>query len=131
MPRSRGRSGSGHRAPAAAPRPPPPAPVQSRNNGSILGRLAEGMAFSTGSAIARRVVDAIMGPTVVRHETVASTSRSDASLPSSSTAGAQVCNGQSKALQYCLNNYGSDISKCQFYMDMLEECRRKEGVSFN
>ncbi|PWZ21806.1 hypothetical protein Zm00014a_032742 [Zea mays] len=24
----------------------------------------------------------------------------------------------------CLNNYGSEISKCQFYLDMLNECRR-------
>jgi hypothetical protein len=24
----------------------------------------------------------------------------------------------------CINHYGSDISKCQFYLDMLNECRR-------
>ncbi|XP_052190308.1 uncharacterized protein LOC127799998 isoform X2 [Diospyros lotus] len=26
--------------------------------------------------------------------------------------------------QECLNYYGSDISKCQFHMDMLSECRK-------
>lgn len=57
------------------------------------------MAFGTGSAMARRAVDAVMGPTVVRHETVASTSPSDASLPSSNTAGSEICTSQSKALQ--------------------------------
>ncbi|KAJ0438342.1 hypothetical protein HanHA300_Chr16g0612861 [Helianthus annuus] len=25
---------------------------------------------------------------------------------------------------FCINSSGSDISKCQFYMDMLAECRR-------
>uniref|UniRef100_A0A0A9DFZ2 CHCH domain-containing protein n=1 Tax=Arundo donax TaxID=35708 RepID=A0A0A9DFZ2_ARUDO len=29
----------------------------------------------------------------------------------------------------CINNYGSDISKCQFYLDMLTECRRGSGSS--
>ncbi|KAK1555485.1 hypothetical protein Q3G72_027107 [Acer saccharum] len=29
----------------------------------------------------------------------------------------------------CLNNYGSDISKCQFYMAMLQECRRSNGAA--
>ena len=27
----------------------------------------------------------------------------------------------------CLNNYGSDISKCQFYLDMLNDCRKNSG----
>ncbi|KAK1603945.1 hypothetical protein QYE76_027618 [Lolium multiflorum] len=27
----------------------------------------------------------------------------------------------------CLNHEGSDISKCQFYMDLLNECRRKSN----
>lgn len=31
----------------------------------------------------------------------------------------------------CLNGYGNDISKCQFYMDMLAECRRNSGASLS
>ena len=27
----------------------------------------------------------------------------------------------------CLNHYGNDIGKCQFYLDMLKECRRGSG----
>ncbi|KAF2571637.1 hypothetical protein F2Q70_00006412 [Brassica cretica] len=27
----------------------------------------------------------------------------------------------------CVNNYGSEISKCQFYMDMLTECKKNSG----
>ena len=57
------------------------------------------MAFGTGSAMARRTVDAVMGPTVVRHETVASPATSVASAPtSSSPAGSGACGGHSKAL---------------------------------
>jgi len=31
-------------------------------------------------------------------------------------------------LMQCINSYGSDISKCQFYLDMLNECKRNSGV---
>ncbi|KAJ8513022.1 hypothetical protein OPV22_003456 [Ensete ventricosum] len=39
-------------------------------------------------------------------------------------AGTDACSIHSKAFQDCINNYGSDIRKCQFYSDMLNECRR-------
>ncbi|GMY25230.1 Synaptonemal complex protein 1 [Fagus crenata] len=83
------RRSSGRSAPRAAPRrapvrnppqtvnqAPPPAPVQSGGGGSILGgigsTIAQGMAFGTGSAVAHRAVDAVMGPRTIQHETVAS-----------------------------------------------------------
>ncbi|XP_022132139.1 uncharacterized protein C6C3.02c-like [Momordica charantia] len=111
---------------------PPPAPVQGGGGGSMLGGLgatiAQGMAFGTGSAVAHRAVDAVMGPRVIQHESVDS-SAAPSSVPTaaSNVGGSEVCNGQSKALQDCLNHYGSDIGKCQFYMDMLQECRRSSG----
>lgn len=52
-----------------------------------------GMAFGGGNAIAHRVVDAMMGPRTIRHETVASSVPSAASVPTNS----DVCDGQSKA----------------------------------
>ncbi|KAK3038296.1 hypothetical protein RJ639_031392 [Escallonia herrerae] len=115
MPRSRGRSGA---ATARAPAPtkaapvPPPAPVQ----GGLGSTIAEGMAFGGGSAIAHRAVDALVGPRVVKHENVTS--------PVPSAEPADACARQNNAFQDCLNQYGSDISNCQFYMDMLSECRR-------
>ncbi|KAF8406118.1 hypothetical protein HHK36_008198 [Tetracentron sinense] len=33
-----------------------------------------------------------------------------------------------RAVDAGLNNYGSDISKCQFYLDMLSECRKNSGT---
>ncbi|GAV66860.1 CHCH domain-containing protein, partial [Cephalotus follicularis] len=118
----------------AAPAPPP-APVQGVN-GSIMGGLgasiADGLAFGTGSAVAHRAVDAVMGPRVIQHETVPSSAPLPSPAPAStmnSVGGSDACNGQSKAFQDCLNNYASDISKCQFYLDMLQECRRGSGSS--
>jgi hypothetical protein len=83
MPRQRsagGRSGSrpmarGAPPPARVHHAPPPAPMQqSSGGGSMLGGLAstiaQGMAFGTGSAVAHRAVDSIMGPRTVQHEVV-------------------------------------------------------------
>ncbi|XP_016508268.1 uncharacterized protein LOC107825864 [Nicotiana tabacum] len=132
--RSSGRSAP-RPAPRAAPRPapapahhaPPPAPMQSSGGGSMLGgigsTIAQGMAFGTGSAVAHRAVDAVMGPRTIQHETVASEVPA-AAAPTTIGAGSDACSMHSKAFQDCINSSGSDIGKCQFYMDMLSECRR-------
>ncbi|OEL37164.1 hypothetical protein BAE44_0001818 [Dichanthelium oligosanthes] len=132
------RRSSGRSAPRPAPRAapvrnppqparqaPPPAPVQSGGS-SILGgigsTIAQGMAFGTGSAMAHRAVDAVIGPRTIQHETVVP--ETAAAAPAAPMMNADSCSIHSKAFQDCLNNYGSDISKCQFYLDMLNECRR-------
>ncbi|KAL6894472.1 hypothetical protein ACP4OV_008570 [Aristida adscensionis] len=138
------RRSSGRSAPRPAPRAapvrnppqparqaPPPAPAAQSGGGSILGgigsTIAQGMAFGTGSAMAHRAVDAVMGPRTIQHETVVS--EAAAAAPAAPMANADSCNIHSKAFQDCINNYGSDISKCQFYLDMLNECRRGAGAS--
>ncbi|MBA0856099.1 hypothetical protein Goshw_023294, partial [Gossypium schwendimanii] len=107
---------------------PPPAPAQSGSGGSLLGgigsTIAQGMAFGTGSAVAHRAVDAVMGPRTIQHETVVSEA---AAAPANSFTGSDACSIHSKAFQDCLNSYGNEISKCQFYMDMLSECRKNSG----
>ncbi|KAG6499032.1 hypothetical protein ZIOFF_038788 [Zingiber officinale] len=133
----------GRSAPRAAPRPapmrnppqpvrqtPPPAPAQS-GGGSMLGNIgstiAQGMAFGTGSAVAHRAVDAVLGPRTIQHETVVSEAPAATAAPMGNTVGTDACTVHSKAFQDCINNFGGDISKCQFYFDMLNECRRGSG----
>ncbi|GER42091.1 Cox19-like CHCH family protein [Striga asiatica] len=123
------RAASSNPAPQKVSHAPPPANVQS-SGGSIFGligsTIVEGMAFGTGSAIARRAVDFIMGPQTIRHENVV-TEPAPSALAANSMGVSKACNMQSKAFQDCLNSSGDDISKCQFYMDMLAECRRNSA----
>ncbi|KAK6245792.1 hypothetical protein QUC31_000568 [Theobroma cacao] len=144
MPRRNSAGRSAPRPAASAPsRNPPPQPAASApppapglsGSGSVAGgigaTIADGLAWGTGTAIAHRAVDSIFGPWVVKHETVAS-SEPAAAAPApnmNSLANSDACDGQSKALSDCLSSYGSDISKCQFYMDMLQECRRSSGAA--
>ncbi|KAF3649246.1 hypothetical protein BC332_13147 [Capsicum chinense] len=137
--RSSGRS-TPRPAPRAAPRPapapvhqaPPPAPMQSSGGGSMLGgigsTIAQGMAFGTGSAVAHRAVDAVMGPRTIQHETIVAEAVA-APVPTTSGAGYDACSVHTKAFQDCINSSGSDIGKCQFYMDMVSECRRNSMMN--
>ncbi|OAY45206.1 coiled-coil-helix-coiled-coil-helix domain-containing protein 10, mitochondrial [Manihot esculenta] len=148
MPRSGGRPAPRRAArPAARPAParspppqpvnhaPPPAPAQSGGGGSLLGgigsTIAQGMAFGTGSAVAHRAVDAVMGPRTIQHETVVTEAAAAVPAPTASSMGGDACSIHSKAFQDCVNNFGSDISKCQFYMDMLAECRKNSGSALS
>lgn len=90
----------------------------------IGSTIAQGLAFGTGSAVAHRAVDSIMGPRTVVHEHGGQDQSSGGSAALAQPVAAESCVNQSKAFQDCLNANGSDIGKCQFYVDMLNECRR-------
>ncbi|KAL1534393.1 coiled-coil-helix-coiled-coil-helix domain-containing protein 2-like [Salvia divinorum] len=139
MPRRSSGGRSARPTPRAAPvrnppqpvrQAPPPAPVQSGSGGSMFGAIgstiAQGAAFGTGSAVAHRAVDAVMGPRTIQHEAIVSEAIAPTSTAPDMRA-SDACNVQFKAFQDCLNNSGSEISKCQFYMDMLADCRRSSG----
>nr|XP_043621314.1 uncharacterized protein C6C3.02c [Erigeron canadensis] len=115
--------------PATASRAPPPAPVQSSGGGMFGGvgsMIAQGMAFGTGSAVAHRAVDAVVGPRTIQHETVGAAAATDVGINNTVP---DACGMHSKAFQDCLNSSGSDIGKCQFYMDMLAECKRNSSLN--
>ncbi|KAH0683807.1 hypothetical protein KY289_021559 [Solanum tuberosum] len=99
----------------AAPAPPP-APVQSQPQpaaGGLGSSFTDGMAFGSGNAVGHRVTDAVLGPRVFKHEVQVADSAPSASCAASMTA-----------FQECLNVNGGDLSKCQFYVNMVCECRR-------
>ncbi|VVB13803.1 unnamed protein product [Arabis nemorensis] len=113
-------------------RAPPPATAQASNGGgSMLGNIGstivEGIGFGTGSSIAHRAVDFVMGPRTFRTETVVSETASAASPVANTKVSSGSCDIHSKAFQDCVNKFGSDISKCQYYMDMLSQCKKSSG----
>ncbi|XP_073128854.1 uncharacterized protein [Henckelia pumila] len=109
-------------APAPAPaRPVPrPAPTQNSSDGSLFGGIARGIQLGIGIAIA----NAVLGPRTVEQEHKAVVWQADSS-------GSDACGLHSKALQDCMNSNGTDISKCQLYMDKLAECKRNSGSGTN
>ncbi|KAJ7126636.1 hypothetical protein O6H91_Y559800 [Diphasiastrum complanatum] len=105
--------------------------VQRNTSGSVLGgvagTIAEGVAFGTGSAIAHRAADAVLGPRVM-HEYV--TRSTDPQLNQLSDQGdLDPCMNLTKSFQECIATNQSDIGRCQIYVDLLKECQR--GASVN
>jgi len=138
------RRSGGRPAPRAAPRRPvqsppqaatraaPPATAQPQSGslmGSIGSTIAQGLAFGGGSAVAHRAVDSIMGPRTIQVENTGPEATSASPSVMSNAAGSDSCNIHNQAFQDCINNYGSDISKCQFYLDMLSQCRKNSMLS--
>uniref|UniRef100_A0A3Q7H0W1 CHCH domain-containing protein n=1 Tax=Solanum lycopersicum TaxID=4081 RepID=A0A3Q7H0W1_SOLLC len=68
-----------------------------------------GMAFGSGNAVGHRIADAVFGPRVFKHEV-------QGADPAPSAAS---CAASMTAFQECLNINGGDLSKCQFYMNMV------------
>ncbi|CAN0921065.1 hypothetical protein LINGRAHAP2_LOCUS32406 [Linum grandiflorum] len=125
------RSSARSPAPQPANKASPPAVAQDSSRGSILGgigsSIVDGIGFGAGNAVAHRVVDAVMGPRTIRHETAVSEATGIPAPTANSMSAPNGCNAHSKAFQDCLESSGSDISKCQFYMDVLAECRKNSG----
>jgi len=57
------------------------------------------MAFGTGSAVAHRAVDAVMGPRTIQHEAVVTEAAAAAPAPTANTFGGDACNVHTKAFQ--------------------------------
>ncbi|RWV99483.1 hypothetical protein GW17_00037606, partial [Ensete ventricosum] len=81
-----------------------------------------GIAFGTGSAIAHRAVDSVLGPRTIQHEMVAPPAPAATAAPVSSSVGSDACNTHSKAFQdvsalislMFAENTKFDIMKCGF-----------------
>ena len=75
--------------------------------------------MGTGSAMAHRAVDAVMGPRTI-HTEAATAADSGAAM----AAQPQACANQMKAFNECLGSSEGSIANCQFYFDALQQCKR-------
>ncbi|CAL4897390.1 unnamed protein product [Urochloa decumbens] len=133
-------SGGGRRSYSAprASRAPPPAPRQAAApapaaGGGILSTIADGWLWGTGMSMANRAMDAVFGP---RKFEIEHTAAGAAAAPAMGGGGApppppsnSPCDVHAQAFQDCINDNGSDISRCQFYVNVLNDCRRNGQVA--
>uniref|UniRef100_A0ACD5X0G3 Uncharacterized protein n=2 Tax=Avena sativa TaxID=4498 RepID=A0ACD5X0G3_AVESA len=117
-------------APKPATKSSAPAPAVSGGAptsiiGSLGSAIADGIGWGVGTSMAHRAIDSILGPRTIR--VVEGTESAPAASPAS--APLDACSIHNKAFGDCINQNGSDISRCQFYLDLLNECRRNGGVS--
>ncbi|KAE9346951.1 hypothetical protein PR003_g7184 [Phytophthora rubi] len=113
-------------APAQTQAAPPPAHQSSSGGGmmsGLMGTVAQGMAFGTGSAIAHRAVGAVAnsfsGSDTPQQQEAAPQDYQAAQPPQQNQCGADQ-----KAFLECLNTNSNDISSCQFYLDQFKQCQQ-------
>ncbi|KAF0716650.1 Aste57867_2734 [Aphanomyces stellatus] len=137
-------------APAAKPAPavkhaPTPAPVQAapapapvaqpQQSGGmmsgLMGTVAEGMAFGTGSAIARHAVGAVVDSFSGSDDTKAQSAAAAAPVAAAQPAAAPTaCFNDQKAFMDCLQVNQNDVASCQFYFDQFNMCKNQSSLGF-
>ncbi|RHY28301.1 hypothetical protein DYB32_006082 [Aphanomyces invadans] len=123
--------------PAPAPAPvqaaPAPAPMQQQSGGmmsGLLGTVASGMAFGTGSAIAHRAVGAVANS--FGGSSDEARQEAPAVAPAAAAAPAQnACSNDHKAFMDCLNANQNNVASCQYYFDQYNRCTNNGQASFS
>ena len=106
---------------ARTPTKTPPPPPKKKPTGAALG---------TGSAIAHRAVDSMMGPRTMHVES----SEAAAAAPPAQQYGApaptsNACAEQAKQFAECMSRTG-DMPSCQFYFDAMQQCKLGAGAGY-
>ena len=97
--------------PVSSPHSSPPMPIHNKNEsiiGGLVSSVVQGAALGTGSQLASRGIDAILGPRKI--ETVTS----------------EINNTQSCQMEYdayinCIRN--NDVEQCKNIFEMLSKCK--------
>lgn len=84
--------------------------------GGLMGMVAQGMAWGTGSSIARVAVGSVLGPS--------SSGYAEQPAAAAPAAAENPCANQMKAFSACIEQNQGEIAKCQVYVDMLSACKR-------
>lgn len=122
-------------APRAAPPPAQPAPQQGGGGGMLSGigsTIVQGMAFGTGSAVAHRAVDAVVGPRSVQVEHVGQEPQQGGAAPAAAAYVPQgsegVCGDEYRQFNQCLSDNTGNIASCKFYYDVLSQCQNSNAA---
>jgi coiled-coil-helix-coiled-coil-helix domain-containing protein 2 len=126
----------------------PTTPVVVSSGPGLLGQMvstAAGVAMGStiGHTVGGIITHGLFGSSSDRDEIAASSSPTNQTMMSSnpstsslSTDPSRICSFQSKQLAECLQQSGNDISLCEYYLTMLNQCRQqilngnKEDLSF-
>lgn len=94
----------------------------------LMGSVMQGAALGTGSAIAHRAVDSMMGPRTMHVEQAEAAPAAAAPQQQQQAYGAPApaggaCAEQAKQFAECMSRAGGDMGGCQFYFDAMQQCK--------
>lgn len=89
----------------------------------LMGAVVQGAALGTGSAMAHRAVDAMMGPRTVVHEHQGAPEAPAAPAPMATAPADGPCGSQARAFADCIQRSGGEMSACQSYFEAMQSCK--------
>jgi len=83
----------------------------------LMGTVAQGFAFGTGSSLARNAVDSMLhgGSDAAPQE-----------APQAPVAPQLACEMDKNAFVECLNQNAGNVSSCDFYFQALQQCQQQK-----
>lgn len=101
----------------------------------LAGTMMSGMAFGTGSAVANRAVDAVMGPRSM--EVVHTNQDGSAAAPAGGAAAPAMapassggmCGDENTQFQQCMKDNPGDFNNCRFFFDVLNQCQNNTRMN--
>jgi coiled-coil-helix-coiled-coil-helix domain-containing protein 10 len=76
------------------------------------------MALGTGSALAHRAVDSVLGSRNPEPAAAVQAAEQVAAAPS------EPCSRQAKTFTDCMSDTNGDLESCRYYFDTLQTCRQ-------
>lgn len=97
----------------------------------LVGAVVQGAAFGTGSSLAHRAMDGVMGPRTVEHvhHDVADNMESGGGIVHHEGANqvaannADRCKFENNDFLQCLRDNDNQAGQCKFFFDVLQQCQ--------
>ena len=90
----------------------------------LMGTVAQGFAFGTGSSLARNAVDSVLhGGSDATPQAAQQQQQQQAVAPQQPTL---ACEMDKNAFVECLNNNAGNVSSCDFYFQALQQCQQQK-----
>jgi len=91
--------------------------------GNIGSSIISGMAIGTGSAVAHRAVDGVMGPRkmIVEHENKDGSAMAAAPMVGDSAN----CEADVSSFQTCMSDNQNQLAMCRYFFDRLSTCQQR------
>ena len=89
----------------------------------FLGSVMHGAALGTGSAMAHRAMESVMGPRTVVHEHQQGEPQQAAAAPVAAGGPQGPCAAQAVKFAECVEKTGGDMTACEFYLNALQSCK--------
>lgn len=88
----------------------------------LMGTVAQGFAFGTGSSLARNAVDSMLHGSSDAQEVPAHQQQPQQGMQPA----VEACSMDKNAFVECLNNNAGNVSSCDFYYQALQMCQNQK-----